>query len=174
MQRFRWCCLGAVLFATLLARGAGAAPCLPGTLQDYIALGATGCTNAGVQVGAFSLAPGQSFAVPIPSAAIQVTPSGTPQAPTLLLTFASSAAAGQLLESFFHVLVSAPALFDAGVELAGATATGDGVVTAVLDVCPGASFASDAPIGCPGAAGAAIAFLTADDSLASDHTGFAG
>ena len=172
-----WRCLGVGLWlfgALLGARATGAATCLPGTLQDYIDLGGAGCTQGGVSFVDFALEPGQSFATPLDPNAVQVTPGGTATAPSLVLTFSSSAGAGQLLESFFRFSASAPALLGAGVAIGGASASGDGAVTAGLDVCAGGSFASDFPDLCTGSAETLVAFLVADDSALADQRAFGG
>ena len=163
---------GPLVLALLLARAAAAVPCAPGTLQDYIDLGASGCSVGDALLAGFAVEPGQSFAVPIDPSLIQMTPGGSAGTPTLQLDFAASAAAGELLEAFFHFSVSAPTLFGYGVALASASATGDGVVTATQDVCPDGTFYPVSPIGCPTAASALITFLTESDSLLSDQAAF--
>ena len=164
---------GPLFLSLLLAQAARAVPCLPGSLQDYIDLGVSGCTLGDATVSAFGAAPGQTFAVPIDPSLIQVTPGGSPGTAILQLNFSSSAGAGELLEAFFHFFVSAPTLFGYGVDLASASATGDGVVTATQDVCPDGFFAGNSPTLCPTAASALITFLTESDSLLSDQAGFA-
>jgi len=157
--------------AMLISWEASAAPCLPGTLQDYIDLGATGCSLGSVVAADFSLAPGQSFATPIDPSLVQVIPGGSPAAPSITLGFGVSAQAGELFESFFHFDASAPELSGDAIQIDTATASGDGVVTATQDVCPDGAFAGSSPIGCPTSPRALIAFLTESDSGA-DSTPF--
>lgn len=164
MNRLRWACGTLVLFF-LVGRAATAAPCLPGSLQDYINLGSAGCSVGTVSVTDFAIAPGQSFATPIAPQTILVTPGGTVDAPTLDLTFNVNAAAGELLESFLHFFASAPTLFGAGIALGSASASGDGVVTAIQDLCPDGAFFSNVPLGCPTSAEALIVFQSESDSL---------
>jgi hypothetical protein len=175
MRRLRrfW---GFLLFSVLLAPGASAAPCVPGTLQSYIALGGTGCDLGVLDVAGFAIVPGQSFATPIDPALVQVAPGGTPQSPTLILTLGSNAGAGQLLESIFRFSVSASFdLTGVGVALGAASASGDGAVTAVLDVCAGGSFFPTLPLGCTGSeAATAIAFAIADEAGLAELATVAG
>ena len=173
MGRWPWLC-GALLASLVGARTAGAAACAPGTLQGYIDLGATGCTAGAVLFADFRLESGQSFATPIDPTQVQVTPTSTANASALLLTFSSSAAAGELFESFFHFDASASGLVAAVVALAGASAAGDGVVTATQDVCPDGSFLPGVPIGCPSAAASSITFVSDSGSLLADGASFAG
>jgi hypothetical protein len=160
------------VFSAGAARGA---PCAADTLLGYIGLGAGGCSIGTVVLADFAVAPGQSFATPIDPAQIQLAPIGDASAPGLVLGFASgtSAAAGQLLEAFFHFSVSAPAtLASAGVAMAGASALDDGAVTATEDVCPDGSFLPGQPLGCPSAPATLIAFAIETDALLSAGAGF--
>ena len=153
------------LCLSLLAPAAASAlPCAPDTLQGYIGLGSGGCTVGGVLLASFGVAPGQSFATPIDPATIQVTPGGT----SLQLTFGANAGAADLLESFFHFTVSAADLLETALAMAGASATGDGAVTAALDVCGDGLFSGNAPIGCSGSAATLILFAIESDALLAD------
>ena len=149
-----------------------AGPCIPGTLQNYIALSSGGCTSGNALFKDFQIAPGQSFATPIAPAQILVSPGGLPDMPSLRFTLGKSAAAGQLFESFFHFDVSGPSLFNATVMLENPSATGDGAVISSLDICPNASFSGGAPLGCPNTPATLIALKTATFSSLSDSKDF--
>jgi len=153
-----------VLLAILVPWEASAAPCLPGSLQNYIDLGATGCSLGSIVAANFSTEPGQSFATPIDPNLVQMTPGGSASAPKLLLSFDVTAQAGELFESFFHFDASAPTLAGDAIQIDTGSAAGDGVVTATQDVCPGGVFFPGVPIGCPNSAAALIAFVTESDS----------
>jgi hypothetical protein len=89
-----------------------------------------------------------------------VTPGGSQDTPTLLLTLNSSAAAGELFELFFRFNAAASVLTASSISLGSPQVTGDGAVTGVLDVCAGGQFLGVTPLGCSGVAGSAIAFAT--------------
>lgn len=52
------------------------------------------------------------------------------------------------------------------------TATGDGALTGILDVCGGGSFAGPGSLGCTGTPNSALAVLTADTSMPWDGVSF--
>ncbi len=162
-----------VLLASLLLCSASlfAGPCLPGTLQNYIDL-VSPCQAGARSFGGFELGPGAGFATPIDPALILVTPAGTFLAPTLFLTFNSSAGAGVVFESMFRFQAAGINLASALIGLSSPTATGDGAVTGVLDVCPDGSFLGIEPIGCPTSPATAIAFATAVDTQLRDSRNF--
>src|SRR5215831_15569422 len=89
----------ALLFAGFSAFGG---PCLPGTLQDYVNLGSSGCQLSNTLIFNFELAPVLSGATPIDPSGIQVTPGGGPAAASLLFTLNSTAGPGEIFESFFR------------------------------------------------------------------------
>jgi hypothetical protein len=165
---------GWLLLSLLVPGAVSAAPCLSGSFADYVALGASGCELGPVSVAQFSVEPGQSFASPIDPATVQVTPGGSASVGTLTLTFAASAAAGELLELFFRMNVTAPVLVAAGIAIASGSASGDGVVTATQDLCPDGLFSGNAPIGCSSTPETLIAFASESDALLSADVGLAG
>lgn len=147
-----------------------AGPCVPGTLQTYIDLGSSGCDLGLVTFGSFQTAPGQNLATPIGPSAVQVSPGGTPFAPSLTFTLNQTANATDLFESFFRFQATGPLAWDA-ITLNNPSATGDGVVTATEDICPDANFSGNAPQGCP-ASQSLVAFATADLAALSDSKTF--
>lgn len=151
-----------------LTGAATAGPCLPGSLQDYINLGAAGCSLGAANVSDFVVVPGQTFASPIDPSTVQITPVGGSLS-RLDLFFDESALAGDLLESFFRFHASGQGLFLSGVRLSDAGATGDGVVTATSDTCAGGSFAGNEPSGCAGMAGSAVTLKADGISIPYDR-----
>lgn len=150
---------------------AAAGPCLTGTLQDYINLGAGGCTLGTVTVSGFAIVPGQSFATPIDPLTVQVNPAGG-YLSRLDLIFDAGAQAGDLLESFFRFQVAGAGLYTTGVKLAGARASGDGAVTSTLDTCSGSAFPGNQPGGCAGDSGSAVTIVTPGFSMLYDARTF--
>lgn len=146
-------------------------PCLPGNLQNFSNLGATGCQVGTVQFTNFTTLPPQNVATAIDPAHVQVTPGGTVSNPMLLLTLNTTANAGQTFESFFRFSAS-DSLAGASIGLTSPTATGDGAVTGLLDVCPNASFAGSAPSGCPTSPASLAVFTIAQSSLLSNSGSF--
>lgn len=158
----------ALWFAACAFPGAAlAGPCITGTLQDYINLGAGGCSLGAVTVSNFGVVPGQNFATPIDPLTIQINPTGG-YLSQLELVFDSGAQAGDLLESIFRFHASGAGLYVAGVRLDDAGASGDGVVTSTLDVCAGGAFPGDQPAGCGGTADSAVTLKTAGFSMPYD------
>lgn len=149
-----------------------ALPCLPGTLQDYYNLGSTGCDLGSVLVTDFSAATGLPGATVIDPALILVSPAATLFNETLLFTLDSTASAGELFQSFFHFSASAALLQRASITLNSATATGDGLVLGILDVCPDGFFDPGAPVGCPTSPATAIAFAIDGNQQLTDFRDF--
>ena len=162
-----------LLFSGILVvtSSAYAGPCLPGTLQDYVNLGVTGCQDGAVLFSGFASAPGQNAAIPIPLLQVSVTPGGTQYMPTLLFALNKSALPNQLFESFFRFKASSPALVGEMIGLNSPGVTGDGAVTATMDICPGASFSGNSPAGCANAA-SLLAAATSGFSMLSDSAAF--
>ncbi len=146
----------AALLAMLTPGTSRAAPmaCSPGTLSDYFAL-SDGCTVGALLFENFAqLATQPTGSTPISPNAVQVAP----VASGLAFTVDVTAGAGQLLEILFGYDVSSPAIAGASLSMSGASASGDGVVTAVKNLCEGGSFDSGDVTGCTGADDALITF----------------
>jgi hypothetical protein len=120
---------------SLCASVAYAGPCLPGTLQTYIGLGSTGCEIGAVSAVDFTLDPIAGFATPIDPASVQITPDGTLFNPTFLLTLNLAAGPGDVFSVAFDFSVIG-ALAGSSIALNSASATGDGAVTGILQLCP--------------------------------------
>jgi hypothetical protein len=156
----------------VLSGAAAAAPCVPDSLAGYIGLGAAGCT-----IGPNTFSGFQTFAVP--GAATPIEPSDVAVNPVVAAsgsgfdfilnsTAGGAAGAGDLFEILIGYQVSGSNLTSASVQLDGATATGDGVVTAVTDLC--AAFAAFGPGTCDtGPLQTLIALHSEFDDLSSDQ-----
>jgi PEP-CTERM motif len=157
-------------FSFLPSRVASAGPCLPDSLQGYLNL-ASPCTLGGADFGDFDLLAGQNGATPINPALIQVTPLGGPLI-GFQFTVNQDAGGGDLFESIFSYTASLATFSTAQLLMAGATATGDGVVTVVEDVCVGSLFGPGIS-GCPaGAQRTNIVFAIEGDSDNSESAVF--
>src|SRR5689334_13655487 len=130
-------------FAVLLCADAFGAVCVPGNFQSFANLGAAGCEVAAVRFTSFTTVPGQTTGVPIDPADVQVAPAGAGLIPTLLFTVNTTAAAGEVFESFFRFAAS-DSLTGASIALTPPKVTGDAAVTGILDVCPNGRFAGGA------------------------------
>jgi hypothetical protein len=143
-----------------------AAPCVPGNLTNYLAVGS--CSIDSATFSAFNLVtPLPSGATPISTDTISVTPFNTASGVGFLFGFDVRADAGILRELLFGYQVSATGLTGAGLAMTGASATDDGVVTAVQDVCVNGTFATP-PTGCSGTPRSNLAFqIDGDQQLTS-------
>jgi hypothetical protein len=149
-----------------------AAPCLPGSLQSYIDLGAVGCSAGSVQFANFAPAPGLTGATVIDPSEVQVTPGGPAFTPNLQFILGEAAGPGELLDLLFRFEVSGSGLSGGSLSLAGATATTDGAVTGIENLCIGGSFSGSEPSGCPGLSDALAAFAIDGFSQLSDSRQF--
>ncbi len=99
--------LAAVLGVLGLSRTAAAAPLLPGTLADYMALGSGGGTIDDKLFFDFGYLPNAAGgAIAIPASEISVTPISTPLNPGLRFSAAWTVGPGQALDSFITFQVS--------------------------------------------------------------------
>jgi hypothetical protein len=162
-----------VLFVAVLACAsiACAGPCVSGTLQDFINLGASGCQSGFATFTGFTTEPGQTVASPINPSMVLVTPGGSTLNPTLQFTLDLTASANHVFESFFRFGVSAPLPLSDTMLLDG-SATVDGAATATQDICPGGSFSGNSPVGCPGSAASLVTVATESFSMKSDTASF--
>lgn len=153
----------AIVISLALSAAAFAGPCLQGSLQSYVDLEPAGCELGAVSFSNFSIVPGLSFASVLDPTLVQVTPGGSSDSPNLLFSLNSSALTGELFQSIFRFNAVGGLLGFPVITLNSPAATGDGVVTGILDVCSGGSFQGDPPVGCTDPA-SAVAFYTANGS----------
>jgi hypothetical protein len=125
-----------------------AGPCIPQSLSLYIALGSGGCSVGDMTFADFSSAASLFGGDEILADAVTVTPTGV--GPMSELAFGLSAAVPPptLLGILIGFSVTGTTIGSADLQLAGASATGDGVVSIVEDLCLGDSFGLD-PSTCP-------------------------
>jgi hypothetical protein len=146
----------------------GATPlCISGSLNDYLALGPDGCSVGGVTFTNFSSAASLAGGPQIADTDVLVTP--TVAAGQSQLAFGVTAAPGgpgPLLGILIGFAATAPSIGRADLQMSGASATGDGVVTAVEDLCLGATFAP--VLLCPTVMETLIALQIADDAQLTD------
>jgi hypothetical protein len=155
--------LVAVMMLGLPSVGAGAA-CVPDSLAAYISLGSGGCSIGSATVKDFSVDVLDPLASPIAAGDITVTPFDLGSGFRLDFGVVQNAAAGEFFDALVGYSVAAPALGSARLELTGATASPDGVVTAVEDLCLGDVFATDPTTCFSGTpAGPLIVFEIGDD-----------
>ena len=154
----------AVLLST--STSAWGVVCTPGTLTDYIGYGAGGCTLGDTTFSRFTPLASAPASTPLDPSSVSVAPFFGGGITGLALVLASNASAGDALEVFFSFEAASGAtdrFVHGKVEMVGASATGDGAVTVVDDLCLGGSF-SAAPLGCAGTAETVIAFAIEGDS----------
>jgi hypothetical protein len=90
----------------MLCQVLSAAPCMTGTLQSYIDLGAGGCTLAGATFANFTYAP--TTVTGVPAKDITVTPTAIPHSPALAFSSMDwHVAAGQSQDSLIKYTVTA-------------------------------------------------------------------
>ncbi len=162
-----------VLIGVLIGAAAYAGPCVSGTLQDYVNLGSTGCQVGAVTFTGFLPAPGQTLATAVSPSLVQVTPGGTQYMPTLQFMLQQTVTGSQLAESFFRFNATGPQLTADMITLNSPAATGNGVVTATQDLCPGTAFTGNTPSGCGPTSKSVVAFFTPAASMMSDTATFA-
>jgi hypothetical protein len=153
-------------FLLAMSGRALAAPCVPGNLTNYLAVGS--CSIDSATFSAFNLVtPLPTGATPISTNTISVTPFSTASGVGFLFGFDVRADAGILRELLFGYQVNATGLTGAGLAMTGAGATDDGVVTGVQDVCVNGTF-STPPTGCSGTPRSNVVFqIDGDQQLTS-------
>ena len=155
--------LAAVVVFSVLPGTVSAAPCAPGSLQSYIDALA-GCEIGAVTVSDFFELSPPTGATPIDPSTITVTP----LADGLQLGFSAAATAGEFFDVFFGFL-AADTLGGVSLAINGVSATADGSVSAIEDLCHGAAFVG---LSCGGTTSQLVALALAGDTQATDSTTF--
>jgi hypothetical protein len=163
----------AAAFVFMLSGRSQAAPlCTSDSLTNYLSLGS--CSIGAATFSDFSLVtPLPTGATPIPASAVTVLPFSTASGVGFQFLFDVTSSAFQLNELLFGYFASATGFTDVTLAMPGATATGDGVVTAVQDVCIGGAFTPGSLGGCPTSQDANIAFAIDGDQSLSETLSFA-
>lgn len=139
--------LSAVFVLAIPTAGMAAPLCLPGTLADYIGLGAGGCSVGSATF--FDFSAGAVFGSPVAATDIAVSPSGS--GVQLNFGFNVSAAAGELFDALIGYTVTGAAFNTNTLSMNGSSVTPDGSITAIEDKCIGGTFAgSDPSTACSG------------------------
>jgi hypothetical protein len=164
----------AAAFVLLLSGRSQAAPlCVGDSLTSYLSLGS--CSIGDATFSDFSLV------TPLPTGASAVSTNSVLVLPFSTATgvvgfqflFDVTSAAFQLNELLFGYTASATGFIDATLSMPGASATGDGGVTAVQDLCIGGAFTTGSLSGCSAAQDANIAFAIDGDQSLSEMLSFA-
>jgi hypothetical protein len=128
--------------------------CVSGTLSSYIALGTGGCSIGTNTLSGFHTLSGTSFATPIDSAMIAITPlAGNPG---FTAAFSATANTGTLAEALFTYQIAGASYSSSSINLTGSIATNDGTVTDVQNFCAGGTFGPDGLSNCSGLPGTLI------------------
>jgi PEP-CTERM motif len=138
-----------VLMCLSLPAAAGAAPCLPGSLASYIALGSTGCSVGSALFSNFTSLPLQGGASAIPDTATFVNPVDEAFGPGLRFDVNSTADAGDFLQRVIGFVASGASFTGNRLSLSATSVTPDGAVTVIEHKCLGGLFAAGAT-GCAG------------------------
>jgi hypothetical protein len=118
----------------------GAPICMPGTLDAYIGLGSTGCQIGTTQFSDFASLEIPSAATQIDPSAVLVSPVNDLNGPGLEFVLNQTADAGEFFDVRFGYNVSNNTFSGITLFLTGPFATGDGVVTTIEEIWPGAPF----------------------------------
>jgi hypothetical protein len=162
----------AAAFVFVLAGRSQAAPlCGADSLTNYLSLGS--CSIGGATFSNFSLVtPLPTGANAVSTNSVIVLPFNTTTSVGFQFLFDVTSTSFQLNELLFGYLASASGFTDATVSIPGATASGDGSVTAVQDLCIGGAFTTGSLDGCPAAQDANIAFAIDGDQSLSETLSF--
>jgi hypothetical protein len=151
----------------LAAAQLGAAPiCSSGTLADFIALGSPGCMIGTNTLFDFKALSGISRATLISSSSITVNPAGASTNPSLTAQVTATAGPGNLLEAIFTYKISGNSYTGETITLANASASSDGAVTDIQNICRGGSFGVTGVTGCSGTPGNLLLLGTGSDAAA--------
>ena len=139
-----------------VSTASGAPVCVSDTLGGFIGLGSTGCDFGGVLFSDFASLEIPSSATQIDPGAVTVNPVNTPNGPGLEFVVDQTADAGESFDVRVGYLVSGNTFGGITLSMTGASAIGDGAVTTIEDIWPGAFYD-------PYASGASVLILFAID-----------
>jgi hypothetical protein len=149
-------CLAA-LICWSLPTAAFAAPCVPGSLASYLALGSAGCTIGPATFFNFANLPLQGGAAAIADSSALVTPVNDPFRPGLTFNVNSEAQAGNFQQRVIGFSVGGFSIIGNQINLGGSAVTPDGAVIVAEDKCLGGVFALGST-GCTTTEMSAVAF----------------
>jgi hypothetical protein len=143
--------LGAVFVLAIPGLGTAAPLCAAGTLANYIALGAGGCSIGSVSFFDFSAGTVLASATPIAAADIAVSPLAIGVG--LDFGFNVNALAADLFDVLIGYSVDGGLFGTNTLSMTGSSVTGDAAITAIEDKCIGGTYAgSDPSTACSGTA----------------------
>ncbi len=108
----------------------------------------------------------------MPTNSVIVLPFSTTTSVGFQFLFDVTSTSFQLNELLFGYLASASGFTDATLSMPGATASGDGVVTAIQDLCIGSAFTTGSISGCSSMQDANVAFAIDGDQSLSETLSF--
>lgn len=171
-SRYRSVLLAAAFILVLSGRSQAAPLCGADSLTNYLSLGS--CSIGGATFSNFSLVtPLPTGANAVPTNSVIVLPFSTTTSVGFQFLFDVTSASFQLNELLFGYLASAAGFTDATLSMPGATASGDGVVTAIQDLCIGSAFTTGSLSGCSATQDANVAFAIDGDQTLSETLSFA-
>ena len=172
LMRCRSALLAAAFVLVLSGRSQAAPLCGADSLTNYLSLGS--CSIGGATFSNFSLVtPLPTGANAVPANSVIVLPFSTATSVGFQFLFDVTSTSFQLNELLFGYLASAAGFTDATLSMPGATASGDGVVTAIQDLCIGGSFTTGSLAGCSATQDANVAFAIDGDQSLSETLSFA-
>jgi hypothetical protein len=119
-----------------------ALPCVPNSLQNYILL-AAGCEIDGASVFGFGSGPSFAGGTAIDPSTITVVPEVLLQGIRLNFLMTASAGPGDITGTAIGYSLGGLSFTNALLSVNGSSALGDGVMTAILDLCQDDVFVSD-------------------------------
>src|SRR5262245_32770846 len=132
-------CIVAVL-CWLLPTAAVAAPCIPGSLASYVALGAGRCNIGTALFDNFVDLPRLLRATPILDSASLVNPITAPGAPGVRFQVNDATGPNHIFERRIGFTLSGPGFLGSQLGLLGSVVSDDGANTAIVNGCLGAAF----------------------------------
>ena len=137
-----------VLVTGFASLARGEPMCVSGTLASYVALGSAGCSLGSDVLSGFETLSGINLSTPISPAAINITPLITAGNVGLMFTLSSNASGGSILEALVDYRMSGGSYTGASISASGTSASGNGAVTDIQNLCFGGLFGPDGVTGC--------------------------
>jgi hypothetical protein len=122
--------------------------CVSGTLASYVALGSPGCALGSNLLSSFEILSGINGSTPISSSAINITPLMNAGDVGLMFSLSSSASDGSILEALVGYRISGGSYTAASISASGTSASGNGAVTDIQNLCLAGSFGPDGVTRC--------------------------
>ena len=117
-----------------------AAPCAPGTLASYAALGAGGCTIGGNVLANFSQGQPLNGTANIPATSVNIFPAGGGSNPGVVVTVNLTAGSGQVFSTLFNYTLAGSIYTSDTVTLSNTAASANGAVSDIQNFCRNGNF----------------------------------